>query len=275
MILKIKPAMACGLLLGSVFSTVSAQQTTQISHVVTAPAVANGATMSASGIPETHSTSPEYMADKWYRDSAERNAIFREIYLLAENVIKQKIATQGLKPHQWGVVLDIDESVLDNSLWDYQHDIQGNPQNWNDFAAEAMSVPTPGVKQFLMDIHKMGGYINLISNRPIFLQAETIKNLRKEGISYDQLLLDATNQGTSFVDKNARFTAVIQGKSPSQLPPQQIVAWFGDNIQDFPKLLQANMIKQDPNGDAYNPFGVTFFALPNPMYGSWEANKFN
>lgn len=236
---------------------------------------ANTTNLSASGIPEVNSTSPNYNADMWYRDSAERNAIYREVFLLAENVIKQKIAAENLQPQQWGIIVDIDETTLDNSKWDYMHDIQHTQQSWNDFAAEAISVPTPGVKQFIADIHQMGGYVNLVSNRPITLQAATEKNLREQGIYFDQVLLDSTNKGTSFVDKNPRFAAIVAGTAPSKLPGQKILAWFGDNIQDFPKLKQTDMIKENANGDAYNVFGVSDFVLPNPMYGSWQANKFN
>jgi predicted secreted acid phosphatase len=47
------------------------------------------------------------------------------------------------------------------------------------------------------------------------------------------------------------------------------VAFVGDNIQDFPSLSQAIRKQGD---DAFADFGVRFFALPNPMYGSWERN---
>jgi 5'-nucleotidase (lipoprotein e(P4) family) len=229
-------------------------------------------TTSASGITQVKMNVPEFNADKWYRNSAERNAIYREVFFLAENVIKQRVVQEKLQPQQWGVTLDIDETTLDNSVWNYRHDILGKQQTWNEFAAQAISIPLPGVKQFINDIHQMGGYINLVSNRPSTLQAATEKNLKQQGIYFDQVLLDATNVGTSFVDKNPRFKAIVQGAAPSKLPAQKVLAWFGDNIQDFPDLKQAQMIKKDPNGKAYEQFGVTDFALPNPMYGSWEIN---
>lgn len=229
----------------------------------------------ASGAIATKSTSPNYYADMWYRASAERNAIYREVYRLAENAIKEKVQQQHLKPHHWGVILDIDETTLDNSLWNYQTDIQGSKEDWNHFAAKSISIALPGVKQFARDIHRMGGYVNYVSNRPAFLLAATKKNFYSQGIYFDQILLDTTNVGTSFVNKNPRFNAIIYGQAPSKLPPQKILAWFGDNIQDFPQLKQKVMIKQNPNGPAYQPFGITFFAMPNPMYGSWEANTFH
>lgn len=212
---------------------------------------------------------------KWYRDSSERNAIYREVFFLAENVIKQQVSSEGLKPKQWGVVLDIDETALDNSWWFYQQDVNNVPITKTDFATKIESIATPGVKQFVQDIHAMGGYVNFVTNRPIMMQKITEENLIKEGIYYDQILLDGSNSQTVSYGKSPRFLAVENGTSPSILPPQKIIAWFGDNIQDFPQLKQDQMFKQNPNGDAYKQFGVTYFALPNPMYGSWKNNSFN
>ncbi len=220
------------------------------------------------------SDSSQYFADKWYNASAERNAVYREIYFMAENVIRAQVESSHLKAHQWGIVMDIDETVLNNSNWGYRHNVLKDPQSWDDFATQAISIPTPGAKKFMSDIHKMGGYINLVSNRSNTLLSATIKNLKSQGLYFDQVLCDATNTGTSFVDKNGRFTAIVKGTSPSKLPAQIIVGWFGDNIQDFPHLFQAKMIKKNPNGSVYNQFGVTYFALPNPTYGSWQANSF-
>jgi predicted secreted acid phosphatase len=46
-----------------------------------------------------------------------------------------------------------------------------------------------------------------------------------------------------------------------------VLMFFGDNIQDFPKLSQA---LRDGGEAGYANFGRTWFLLPNPMYGSWE-----
>ena len=56
---------------------------------------------------------------------------------------------------------------------------------------------------------------------------------------------------------------------------RQVLGYFGDNIQDFPNIMQADAIKQDPNSDFYTKFGQEYFSLPNPGYGSWEHNQFN
>jgi predicted secreted acid phosphatase len=55
------------------------------------------------------------------------------------------------------------------------------------------------------------------------------------------------------------------------VPAIAVLEWVGDNMQDFPHLSQE--IRNEPN-DALAEFGDSYFALPNAMYGSWQANPF-
>jgi len=71
--------------------------------------------------------------------------------------------------------------------------------------------------------------------------------------------------GTADVDV-VRSTARMAESSQRDLV-LDVVAFVGDNILDFPGLSQA------AGGDspsAFTEFGVRFFVLPNPMYGSWQ-----
>ena len=53
------------------------------------------------------------------------------------------------------------------------------------------------------------------------------------------------------------------------LPPHKVIAYFGDNIQDFPNMFQADLINTSPKDSRYNKFSDGYFILPNPLYGSW------
>ena len=86
------------------------------------------------------------------------------------------------------------------------------------------------------------------------------------GLAYDTMLCKPDG-GPS--DKNPRFEAVARGTTPDGLPPLEVVAFVGDNIQDFPKLNQSLRNEAD---SAFSAFGARYFVLPNPMYGSWERN---
>jgi predicted secreted acid phosphatase len=68
-------------------------------------------------------------------------------------------------------------------------------------------------------------------------------------------------------DKNPRFESVAAGKSPASATPVDVIAFVGDNILDFPQLAQSTKAKGAPG---FADFGVRYFLIPNPMYGSWQ-----
>ena len=57
------------------------------------------------------------------------------------------------------------------------------------------------------------------------------------------------------------------GRAPAGSVPTDIVAFVGDNILDFPRLAQSIKAQGAP---AFTDFGVRYFLVPNPMYGSWQ-----
>ena len=65
----------------------------------------------------------------------------------------------------------------------------------------------------------------------------------------------------------APVTAVAAGTTSTGGTPREVVAFVGDNILDFPGMTQASV---KANEAALDGFGVKFFILPNPMYGSWQ-----
>ena len=218
-----------------------------------------------------------YMATKWYRNSSEQRAIYIQTFRLASQEIQKQVKTQKLKAKTWGIVMDIDETILDNS--DYQASLVTNcssfsPVTWDKFVKTEVSTPTPGSVEFTKKIRALGGRINLVSGRTENLRTATTDNLDKYGFAYDQIIL--ATHGDNGMEKMKLFNSITNGIIPSQIKiKQNIIAYFGDNIQDFPNIEQKTMIKQDVNSDAYNKFGVQYFVLPNPMYGTWPKNKHN
>lgn len=230
-------------------------------------------------------------AVKWYRDSAEKKASYRQIYNMGTAYIKEWVSDHHPKAKTWGVVLDIDETTLDNSWYFYEcHKLAPNPANFSHYVTIAQkSTAVPGVVAFTQTVHRLGGYVSLISNRDgsyidksgmSVLQA-TIDNLKQQHVTFDQVILANNKQSSHPGDKNPRFNAVIHGCYDAhemvwsnKLPPHQVIAFFGDNIQDFPNLKQTTMYALTDTAPAYNKFGQGYFILPNPLYGSWQANRY-
>jgi 5'-nucleotidase (lipoprotein e(P4) family) len=204
----------------------------------------------------------------WARTAAEHHAAYLQAYRVAGERVRAQAARH--RRGTWGVILDIDETVLDNSTFELEQ--QGKPSDANTIAKafiawcrreEARALP--GAKGLLDLVRSLGGRIALVTNRPSVVCDETRDNLKKEDLVFDEVLCNSDGD-----DKNARFQAVQSGTPPSTLPAFEVVLWVGDNIQDFPALTQATM--RDAGDAAFVEFGGKYLVLPNPMYGSWTKN---
>jgi 5'-nucleotidase (lipoprotein e(P4) family) len=198
----------------------------------------------------------------WFRNSAERKAIYVETYRAAGAAARTLSA--GLAPRSWAVILDIDETVLDNS--DYEKSVDGifKQDSWYAWTQKRSAPRLPGAKEFIdLVLDELHGEVVLITNRKQKECDDTEINLRSQQIRYDRILCDRTGDQ----DKNARFRQVQQG-TPGVAPALKVLLWMGDNIRDFPALSQT--APGDPG-----EFGVRYFVLPNPMYGSWMANPYH
>jgi 5'-nucleotidase (lipoprotein e(P4) family) len=223
-----------------------------------APAPSSAPATSAPRLPE---------AVRWSSDSAEHRALFLQVYRAATARVEREAAARATG--SWAVVLDADETVIDNSAYQRERARAGrsfDADSWRAWCTRREAVPLPGAAAFLARVRALGGRIAIVTNRSAAECPDTEAVFRTHGLAYDAMLCKPDG-GSS--DKNPRFEAVTRGKVPGGLPPLEVVAFVGDNIQDFPGLGQ-DLRRQ---GDAaFAPFGVRYFMLPNPMYGSWERN---
>jgi 5'-nucleotidase (lipoprotein e(P4) family) len=240
-------ALACAPSTGTVATTASPT-----------PAPVMGRTASADTIPASV---------RWYRASAERRAIYLQTYRLATAALERRAA--GLASGSWAVILDADETVLDNSP--YQQDVARrgasfDAATWNAWVMRGAAAALPGAPEFTRRAHELGGRVVIVTNRDAPQCDATRANLQRVAIAADAVLC-RTDPSNSY--KDVRFEAIATGRAPSPLPPLRVVMWVGDNIQDFPRLRQDIRTASD---SAFAEFGDQFIVLPNPMYGSWERN---
>jgi len=204
-------------------------------------------------------------AIRWSRDSAEHRALFLQVYRSATAQVEREAAARA--PGTWGVVLDADETVIDNSLYQLERARAGKPfdaASWRAWTARREATPLPGAAAFLSRVRELGGRIAIVTNRTAAECPDTEAVFRAHGLAYDAMLCKP-DAGPS--DKDPRFEAVARGTTPAGLPPLDVVAFLGDNVRDFPGQSQAIRAQGD---EAFASFGVRYFVLPNPMYGSWE-----
>lgn len=201
----------------------------------------------------------------WARNSAEHRAIYIEVYRTAAD--RLGALASGRSAGRWGVILDVDETVLDNSEFQVRRIPYGgtfDPVAWNAWVREEAAPALPGAVPFTTRVRAMGGRLIFVSNRTQGQCPATRRNLTRVGIPADLVLCETTTG-----DKNARFQAVERGTAAPGIPPLAIVEWIGDNIEDFPALHQD--VRTAPDS-AFARFGRSYFALPDAMYGSWQRN---
>ncbi len=203
---------------------------------------------------------PESTGLHWFRDAAEQRVIYLEIYRMAASSVR--VQSAGLAPRSWGVILDVDETILDNSDYNKRTHEAFDKATWATWVNEKHATLLPGTREFIRSVQDLNGRVVLVTNRDESACAVTEANLKALGITYDLILCDKAGDQ----DKNSRFEAVQTGATGA-LPAIKVLAWVGDNIKDFPKLSQQSV------GDL-EAFGARYFVLPNPMYGSWVGNPY-
>jgi 5'-nucleotidase (lipoprotein e(P4) family) len=199
----------------------------------------------------------------WVRDSAEYRACAIQAFAWASRLAEEgaKNETSGT----WAVVVDADETVLDNSQFQKEVGSEGfTPAKWDAWVRREEAVAIPGAIAFLNRVHELGGVVAVVTNRKATEQSHTESNFHKAGIPYD-LMLCQTNDHM----KDARFEAVQKGTAAPGVGPLKVLVFCGDNIQDFPN--QRQEIRFQPEA-AMSDWGKKYIAIPNPMYGTWVNN---
>ncbi len=181
------------------------------------------------------------------------------------------------KRRQPAVVLDIDETVLDNSPYQVRVLRSGGDFNEADWAAwckEETARALPGAVEFTQFAAKHGIAVIYISNRAKDLEQVTLANLRKAGlpVSGPKAFL-----GLGTIVEGCSQIGTEKGCRRQQVGRRyRVLMQFGDQIGDF-----VTVRGNTPEGrrKAMAPYlgwiGMRWFVLPNTIYGSWEPALFN
>lgn len=225
----------------------------------------------------------------WMQRSAEYRALSEQSYRAAADRLDQALkernwdalapeergnAAKGLKP---AVVLDVDETVLDNSPYQARLIRDGaeyDEVSWDQWVAEKKAKAVPGVVDFAKAANAKGVTLVYISNRAVHLKEATLANLRSAGlpVADDSVFLglgtvvDGCEQNGS--EKDCRRKLAGQ--------KYRVLMQFGDQLGDFVQIVantadgRAQLLQQ-----YHDWFGERWWMLPNPSYGSWEPAVFN
>ncbi|MDO5611200.1 MAG: 5'-nucleotidase, lipoprotein e(P4) family [Pseudomonadota bacterium] len=175
------------------------------------------------------------------------------------------------------IVMDVDETVLDNSPYQARLVADGrefNDISWDQWVAEKKAKPVPGVVEFAKAADAKGITILYISNRATHLKEATIANLKAEGlpVKNDDVFLGL---GTFVADcEQVGSEKLCRRKLAGQ--QYRVLMQFGDQLGDFVQIV-ANTpeARAELSAQYADWWGRRWYMLPNPSYGSWEPALFN
>lgn len=181
---------------------------------------------------------------------------------------------KGLKP---AVVLDVDETVLDNSPYQARVIRSGGEFNEADWAAwcrEEKARALPGAVAFTQFAASHGIAVIYVSNRAKDLDTVTLANLRKQGFPVagpaSFMGLGTFVEGCEQIGSDKGCRRKLIGRT------HRVLMQFGDQIGDFVDVAANTHAGREQAVAAYLPWiGTRWFVLPNPSYGSWEPALFN
>lgn len=202
----------------------------------------------------------------WTQTSAEKAALSYQAFSLARLRLDQDFRANRNKKIRRAVIVDVDETVLDNSRYQAMLVKSRRPyesKTWTEWCNRAEATALPGAVEFLRYANSRGVRVFYITNRKVAEKVGTAQNLKAAGFP------DVTDE-----------TLLIRTDSSSKEPRRQsvaakyrIVLLMGDNLNDFAevfensKTIDSRMSAAEQN---QNQFGSRFIVLPNPMYGAWE-----
>ena len=225
----------------------------------------------------------------WVQRAAEYDAVAQTVYRSAAEELDKALqeanwdalvpgergnAATGLPP---AVVMDVDETVLDNSPYQARLVRDGkdfDELSWDQWVAEKKAKPVPGVVDFARATAAKGVTILYLSNRAEHLQEATLANLRAVGMPVKDesvflglgTFVEGCEQNGS--EKNCRRKLAGQ--------QYRVLMQFGDQLGDFVQIEANTPAARDALYAEYEDwFGERWFMLPNPTYGSWEPAVFN
>ena len=244
-------------------------RTALIAFLLTAPLLAQLSE------PATHQ---KLIPTLWVQTAPEWRGLCLQTYRAAtaalDRALKDKKSTAAveqtgnfkkLKP---AIILDIDETVLDNSPGQARQVITRTdfqPKEWHHWVQEQQAVAIPGAAEFCQYADRRKVKVFFVTNRDQNQKAATLANLKKAGFptSPETLLCRGDRPEWNTSEKTARRQEIAK--------TYRILLLLGDDLGDFLPGVRTSIEQRATLVAPYlENWGRKWFLLPNPGYGSWE-----
>ncbi|MBB6521461.1 5'-nucleotidase, lipoprotein e(P4) family [Pseudoteredinibacter isoporae] len=187
----------------------------------------------------------------WIQTSAEYHATAIQSYRAASDKIGRAMSAplwtamleqsgQAVLPSRAAVILDVDETVLDNSPYLAKRIIQGEgwePESWDNWVAMASAKAIPGSVEFINHLTEAGIDAVFITNRecvqressgdPCPQKTDTIENLKSVGISV------VKPENVLLKSEIPEWTSEKQSRRAYIADKYRVLMLVGDDLGDF------------------------------------------
>jgi acid phosphatase len=227
-------------------------------------------------------------ATLWMQRAAEYRIAAEQVYGLATERLTTTIAAPGtavveqrgadpatLARLPTAIIVDLDETVLDNSFYQARRALAGgefDESSWDAWVSEGAAPAVPGAVEFLRAASRAGHKVFYVTNRSCPRgtapgagcpsREATLRNLVALGLpdagAPDALLQRGDRPEWSGSSKVSRRAWLAER--------YRIVALAGDDLHDFVDRAEYAQRREE----LAPLFGTRWFLLPNAMYGSWE-----
>ena len=219
-------------------------------------------------------------ATLWVQTSAEYEALCRQAYANARKSLDRALETkwaaldeqrnQAALPKQLAVIMDLDETVLDNSPYQGQlvRDNEGHSdRSWKRWAALGAAKAIPGAVEFIEYATSREVTVFFVTNRSHEVEKPTRRNLTDLGIAVSSdpdNVLTLKEQPDWGSDKTRRRSRVAEDN--------HVLLLIGDSANDFLPLDRLDpAARRAALKERAGYFGERWILLPNPNYGAWET----
>ena len=228
--------------------------------------------------PEKANSHEMLNATLWQQTSAEYASMTNQIYRFARINLDAALAdtswtaaleqTGGYSRLPPAVMLDIDETVLDNAPYE-AHIIKKlgrySPDSFAEWCREEDAPVVPGAKAFLDYAVAQDVAVFYYSARREKLRECTTRNMRALGLPLPEdsrlLLHDGTNKST--------YREKVAGH-------YRILLLVGDNLEDFVEGSKSDPASRRKLALRHaGRWGRQWIVLPNSIFGHWEASMYN
>ncbi len=183
---------------------------------------------------------------------------------------EQAGAYQSLPP---AVILDIDETILDNSGYQAWMALKGttfDPKTWNAYVNTVTSLPIPGALEFAQYADSKGVKVFYVTNRTAEEEPATRKNLEKFGFPM------GGNADTMLMTRKQPEWGSAKGTRRAHVARSyRVLLNVGDNFGDFVDEFRGNEAERLKVLEQHKDrWGREWIMIANPSYGSFESAPF-